>query len=115
MSEHARGRWPGRVAVGIVRADPPEVYLAEDEFVLSRVLALKVVAASAPGSFGAGTLERIRSALLDERWADAVVEWIEAIGEPVDGYPDEEVWTEARLDEDTAAMEIRVARIFDDP
>lgn len=55
-----------------------------------------------------------RAALLEERWADAVAEWIDAIGEPVDGYPDEVVWTERRLDEEVAAMEIRVARIFGD-
>ena len=115
MNDAPRGRWPGRVAVGIVRSDPPEVYLAEDEFVLSRVLALKVVATCSPASFDPGTLERIRLALLEERWPDAVVEWIDAVGDPVDGYPDEEVWTEAQLDEDRVAMEIRVARIFDDP
>lgn len=95
-----------------MRSDPPEVYLAEDEYVLGRVLALKVVASCQPGEFDAETLGRIRSALLEERWADAVGEWIAASGEAVDGYPDEVVWTDEQLDEEVATMEIRVARIF---
>jgi len=103
------------VAVGVVRGDPPEVFLAEDEFVLSRVLALHVVAASAPDDFDDETLGRIRTALLDERWADAVASWIEAGGDAVDGYPDEIVWTDGQLDEEVATMEIRVARIFGQP
>lgn len=106
------GRWPGRIAIGVVRSDPPEVFLAEDEHVLSRLLALRVVAATGPTDVPAEALERIRAALLEERWADAVDEWINSVGEPVDAYPDEEVWTATMLDEDTASMEIRVARIF---
>lgn len=102
------------MAIGIVRTDPPDVFIAEDEFVLSRVLALKVVATASPGLFSGTALARVRDALLEERWADAVVEWIEASGIAVDAYPDEELWTEAGLDEDTAAMEIRVSRIFED-
>lgn len=98
--------------MGVVRGDPPEVYLAEDDQVLSRVLALRVVAASSPADYGSETLERIRAALLDERWGDAVAEWIEAGGEAVDGYPDEPVWTGVQLDEEVATMEIRVAPIF---
>lgn len=114
MSDAARGRWPGRVAVGIVRSDPPEVFVAEDEVVLSRLLALKVVATSSPETFAdPAALERVRAALLQERWADAVLEWIDAVGVAVDGYPDEELWTDHHLDEDTAAMEIRVARLFE--
>jgi hypothetical protein len=102
------------VAVGIVRGDPPEVYLAEDEHVLSRVLALRVVAISDPADYDTDTLDRIRGALLEERWADAVAAWIAAGGEAVDGYPDEPVWTDAQLDADRASMEIRMAPIFHD-
>lgn len=98
-----------------MRGDPPDVYLAEDEAVLSRLLALRVVAASRPGDFDAETLAVIRAALLEERWADAVSEWIAAGGDAVDGYPDEPVWTNAQLDEDRASMEIRVAPIFGEP
>jgi hypothetical protein len=34
--------------------------------------------------------------------------------EAVDGYPDEDVWTEAQLDAETASLEIRLERIFED-
>jgi hypothetical protein len=114
MSDAPRARWPGRVAVGVVRSDPPEVYLAEDEVVLSRLLALQVVARAAPSEFTADALTRVREALLEERWADAVVEWMQASDLAVDGYADEVVWTERDLDEDRTAMEIRMERIFDD-
>jgi hypothetical protein len=106
------GRWPGRIAVGIIRDDPPGVLLAENEIVLARALALEIVARSDPSRFDDSTLSRIREALLDERWADAVGDWIEATGCAIDGYPDEPVWSEQQLDEDTASMEIRMARIF---
>jgi len=86
--------------------------LAEDEYVLGRAVALEIVADTSPDHFDSKSLERIRTALLEERWADAVGDWIEATGRAVDGYPDEPVWTESRLDEDTASMEIRMSRIF---
>ncbi len=97
-----------------MRSDPPQVFLATDEHVLSRLVALRVVARTEPEHLSIGSLERIRNALLEERWADAVVEWIQASGEAVDAYPDEEVWSESRLDAEVASLEIRLARIFDD-
>ena len=107
-------RWPGRVAVAIVRTDPPQVLLASDEDVLSRLVALKVVARTPRGEVDEGSLDRIRTALLEERWGDAVASWIEATGEIVDGYPDEDVWSPERLDSHAASFEIRMAPIFDD-
>jgi hypothetical protein len=40
--------------------------------------------------------------------------WMQATSEVVDVYPDEEIVTEERLDQDTASMEIRLAPIFED-
>ncbi|MEA2447439.1 MAG: hypothetical protein QOK47_1076 [Actinomycetota bacterium] len=116
MSDAAPAGWPGRVAVGILRTDPPQVFLAESPEVLSRVLALEVVAQAKPDELRnhPGLLEKIREALLEERWADAVVGWIDATGDAVDAYPDEPVWSESRLDLEKATLEIRVAPIFDD-
>jgi hypothetical protein len=99
--------------VAVVRSDPPQIFLASDEDVLSRLVALRVVARSDPRELPEGSVERIREALLEERWGDAVSEWIGANGEAVDGYPDEDVWTEARLDAETASLEIRLERIFE--
>ena len=115
MPDQSRAGWPGRVAVAIVGSDPAQVFLATDEAVLSRVLALKVVARLDPTLLSPGALQPIRDALLEERWADAVGEWIQATGEAIDAYPDEDVWSESRLDAEVAALEIRLQRIFDDP
>ena len=57
-------------------------------------------------------LEEIRSALLHQRWADAVTAWMLASGEVLDGYPDEEVVTEEMLDDERASMEIRLSPVF---
>src|SRR5437870_2961042 len=98
MSDQTIAGFPWRVAVAIVHSDPPEVLLASNADVLTRLVALKVVAQTDPADLGASDLSAIRAALLDERWADAVVAWIDAGNQPVDAYPDEDVWTEARLD-----------------
>lgn len=108
--------WPGRVAVGVVRSDPPEVFLADSDATLSRLLALRLVARTDPSVLAArGVLDAVRDALLEEEWADAVVMWMAATGEIVDAYPDELLWTEQALDADAASMEIRVAPVFNDP
>lgn len=107
--------WPGRAAVAIVRSDPPQVFLASNAEVLSRLVALTLVARLNPSDLAPQVLEPIRAALLEERWADAVVLWMEATGEILDAYPDEEIWTEERLDADTASFEMRLSRIFEDP
>jgi hypothetical protein len=104
--------WPGRVAVGILHGDTPEVFLAESDAVLGRLLAVRLVGPSRPEDFGPGILEEIRSALLEQRWADAVTAWMLASGEVLDGYPDEEVVTEEMLDDERASMEIRLSPIF---
>jgi hypothetical protein len=104
--------WPGRVAVGVRHGDTPEVFLAESDAVLGRLLAVRLVGPSRPEDFPPGVLEEIRSALLEQRWADAVTAWMLASGEVLDGYPDEEVVTEEMLDDERASMEIRLSPIF---
>lgn len=103
-----------QVAYAVVR-DPGEsaVYMAEDIDVLSRVIALHVVAAT-PARLVESRKERIREALLDEQWGMAVFEWMEATGSVVDVYPAEEVWTNDRLDSERASFELRMAPLFAD-
>jgi hypothetical protein len=114
VPDETRAGWPGRVAVAILRSDPPQVFLASDEDVLSRLVALTVVARSDPRELSHGDVARVREALLEERWGDAVAEWIGATGEAIDAYPDEYVWSESQLDAETASLEIRLERIFRD-
>jgi hypothetical protein len=106
--------WPGRVSIAVVRGDPPVALLAENDAVMGRLLALRLVARSRAADLErSGMLEDIRSALLEERWGDAVTMWMQATAEVVDVYPDEEIVTDERLDQDTASMEIRLASIFE--
>lgn len=101
-------------AYAIVRGDEPRVVLAENADVISRALAL-TLAAQLPSDriSSPARRERIRAALLEERWADAVVEWIEETGTAVDVYDEApKVWSEGDLDLDNASLEIRLAPIF---
>ena len=108
-------RGPGtHVAYAVTHEDEPRVFLAEDESVLSRVLAVELVAATPASMIGGSDLEAIRRALLEERWAEVVAAWIAATGTYVDAYPSERVWSEPQLDEERASLELRVAPIFDD-
>jgi len=106
---------PGAYAV--VRGEEPQVFLAEDANVLSRVLALRLVAQLAPTEVSnAGRLKDMQDALLDERWGAALVLYMEETGVTIDVYDEApEVWTEARLDADQASMEIRMSPLFADP
>jgi hypothetical protein len=107
--------WPGRVAVAVVHGDPPEVFLAENDATLGRLLALQLVAPTPSAQLAPDVLREIRAALLEERWADALTTWMEATGAVVDAYPDEEVVQDEALNLDRASIEIRMAPIFVDP
>jgi hypothetical protein len=113
-STHGATR-PGRVAFAVVHDDPPRVYIAEDEHVLSRLVALRVVALTRPESLPSpAAVEELRECLLEERWADAIFSWVEMSGIAVDAYPDEVIWTEAALDAERAALEVRMSPLFRD-
>ena len=58
-----------------MQREPPEVYVADDIDTLYRGLALQVVAATPGSTIPVGQRERIREAIVDERWGDAVSEW----------------------------------------
>ena len=103
-------------AYAVVREEDPKVFVAESADVLSRVLALQVVA-QLPASTvrSSARLEEMRSALLEERWGDALVAWIAETDTPVDVYDESlVVWTNEALDAEQASMEIRMAPLFGD-
>ena len=101
---------PRIVAHAVVREDPPRVFVAEDELTLSWVLALRVVAQTTSDEFSADVRERLRDAILDERWGEAVELWIERTGTPIDVYPSSEV----TMATDTAmgAAEVQFTPLF---
>lgn len=101
-------------AVAIVKGDPPQVLLADSAAVMSRLVALHVVAASNPEDFGREVLDALRTALVERRWADAVVIWMESTGTFIDIYEEYvPIWSEADLGEDLATLEVRLARLFE--
>ena len=103
-----------RIAIGVVRGEVPQVFLAENVEVLGRLLALQLVAPTPARQLGEAA-GAIRQALLEERWGDAVLAWMGATGNVVDGYDDEHVWTEARLEREFADFELRLSPLFQDP
>ena len=80
------------VAYAVVHTEPPSIFLADDIDVLHRVLALEVVARTDPAMLGANA-GSICDALLKERWGDAVVAWIQALGTGIDVYDGKSIYT----------------------
>lgn len=106
---------PNRVAVAVLHSEPPQVFIAESEEAMSRLLALRLVAVSRPADVSSDRdVDEIRSALLAEEWARSVELWLLATDEGLDVWGSEEMLWDDALDDEQAAMEIRLAPIFDD-
>ena len=65
------------VACAVLRGEPPTVFLAEDLDALHWTLATEVVARARDQHWPAPVREQVRAALLAERWADAVLAWMD--------------------------------------
>lgn len=100
------------VAYAVVHTEPPSIFLGEDIEVLHRVLALEVVARTAPSTLGHGA-DEVRAALLEERWGDAVVGWIRATGTGVDVYDGKSVYTADDLPAELIGAQLQFTRLFD--
>lgn len=92
--------------------DPGQVLIAEDEESIGQAIALHVIARTPPREVGSSAGE-IRSALLERRWADAVVAWMGATGHVVDCYPDEPVWGSAPADR-PVEFELQFTPLFEE-
>jgi hypothetical protein len=99
-------------AYAVVRHDPPDVLAAEDLDVLHRVLAIQLVARTPARDLAPGQADVLRTALLEERWGDAVARWIEMTGIAVDVYSDLRAWTAAELAADTTEFELQFTPLF---
>lgn len=102
------------VAYAVVRHDPPQVLAADDLDVLHRVLAIQLVARTPARDLAPGYAEMLRTALLEERWGDAVAYWIDITGVAVDVYGDLRVWTAAELTAETTEFELQFTPLFQD-
>ncbi len=103
------------VAYAVVRQDPPEVFVAEDIEVLNRVLALESVARTSPDALETAERHELRTALLEERWADAVVRWMRLCGVAVDVYTHLHVYSAADIPADLVGAQLQFAPIFREP
>lgn len=73
-------------AYAVRRSDPEQPpLLAEDEDTLNKVIALRWIGEWQPAD--PDLASAVREALLHERWADAVLGWMEATGEVLDIFP----------------------------
>ena len=99
------------VAYAVVHTEPPSIFLADDIEVLHRVLALEVVARSDPAQLGSEAT-MIREALLEERWGDAVVAWIRALGTGIDVYDGKSIYTADDLPADLIGAQLQFTRLF---
>lgn len=99
------------VACAVVRDDPPQVFIAEDQETLNWVLALRLIARIPGHELADGLRDRLRQALRDELWGDAVEMWMQNRPE-VDVYPSFELYTER--DVELAAQELEFTPLFKD-
>jgi len=73
-------------AYAVRRSDPEQApLLADSEETLSKVIALRWIGEWVPPDDVSAA--PVREAILQERWSDAVVGWMEATGEVLDIYP----------------------------
>ncbi|MCA1839827.1 MAG: hypothetical protein ABR507_01255 [Actinomycetota bacterium] len=101
-------------AYALVHADETELFLAEDEPTIARVLALELIARTPAQDISSDQrLQKLRALLADEQWAEALHLWIEETGVAVDIYAEEpQVWTTSDERIRTLAWEIRSSPLF---
>ncbi|CAN5752663.1 hypothetical protein BH23ACT5_BH23ACT5_21990 [soil metagenome] len=102
---------PRSVAVAVVRDEPPEVFVAEDQDTLNWVLALKLIARTPGTEFALDLRHSLREALRNEQWGEAVELWMTTRTE-VDVYPSYELYT--GRDVELAAQELEFTPLYRD-
>ena len=102
---------PRLVACAVVRDDPPQVFLAEDQETLNWVLALRLIAQTSGEGLDDELRMQLRTALRDEQWGVAVELWMHN-GPVVDVYSSLELYTGADIA--LAAQELEFTPLFTD-
>jgi len=100
---------PSTVACAVVRDDPPQVFIAEDQETLNWVLALRLIARTPGSEFSDDLREALQESLLDERWGEAVELWMRDRPE-VDVYPSFDLFE--HRDVELAAQELQFSPLF---
>jgi hypothetical protein len=102
-------------AYALVHSSPAEVVFAEDLETLSQILAREFIAQTPSAEFDQGELIKIRRALLDRRWGDAMALWIQHTGVPVDVFESADVRTDPPLDPGSFHLAIQMTPLFEEP
>ncbi len=100
---------PRVVAVAVVRDDPPEVFIAEDQETLNWVLALQLIARTDGSRLDPDFRDALRQALRDEQWGNAVEMWM-AKRAVVDVYSSHDLYVPS--DVEMAAQELEFSPLF---
>jgi len=98
------------IAFAVIRQDPPEVIVARSVPVLERLLAIKIAKSFKPEDVD--VLEKLRRALVEEQFGEALKLWIDATGIGVDVYPDEELYEGTPLDGERFLLELQRLPLF---
>jgi hypothetical protein len=102
---------PRLVACAVVRDDPPQVFIADDQDTLNWVLALVLISRTRGSELEEGLRDRLRAALRNEQWGAAVELWMQNSSE-VDVYSSFELYT--ANDVELAAQELEFTPLFED-
>ena len=102
---------PQSVACAVVRDDPPQVFIAEDQEALNWVLALHLIAKVSGRDLPDELRDQLRQALRDEQWGDAVELWMRNRPE-VDVYSSVALYSKG--DVELAAAELEFSPLFQD-
>ncbi len=98
-------------AYAIRSGDTEQPLLADSEETLNKVIALKWIGEWDPGNHGGA--DEVRAALLEERWGDAVVAWMQATGEVLDIFPfGLEIHESADYPDDEFGLRIQTSPLF---
>jgi acyl-CoA synthetase (AMP-forming)/AMP-acid ligase II len=95
-----------------VRDNPPEVFVAEDLETLNWVLALRLIARTASRDVAEELRARLRAAVRDEKWGEAVEIWMQVRPGEIDVYPSFDFFTER--DVRLASEELQFTPLFRD-
>lgn len=102
---------PRTVACAVVRDDPPQVFIAEDQATLNWVLALRLIARTPGRELPADLCQQLRTALREEQWGTAVALFMQGRPE-VDVYSSYELYTER--DVALGPLELEFTPLFSD-
>jgi hypothetical protein len=98
------------VACAVVRDDPPRVFVARDLATLNWVLACQLVAKTPGHTLPVGERDALQRALTEQRWGDAVFDFIERTGIEVDVYESTDLFGTADIE--VGPLELQLTPLF---